>query len=221
MSPSRVPISQQELHYFGKVSASVSHELKNVLAILNENAGLLQDFAAMAEQGQPLDPDRIRRLAATMLGQIDRGDVIIKRMNRFAHSADEDRATVDLDELVTMVVELFGRTAANRGVTVEVKTAVTTINIKTDPFALETLLGSLLYRITEAVPDIGTLNLELGTQADDNLIRLPGLAEHADMVTRILESNDIKALLATLNGSAGFNQKNGELVITLPGAIET
>ena len=82
------PIGQQELHYFGMVSASVSHELKNVLAILNENAGLLQDFAAMAEQGLPLDPDRIRRLAATMLGQIDRGDAIINRMNRFAHSAD-------------------------------------------------------------------------------------------------------------------------------------
>ena len=221
MSVPTDPIGQQELHYFGMVSASVSHELKNVLAILNENAGLLQDFAAMAEQGQPLDPDRIRHLAATMLGQIDRGDAIINRMNRFAHSADENQATVDLNELATIVVELFERTATNRGVKVEVETTATTVNINTDPFALETLLGSLLYRITEAVPDIGMLNLKLGSQADDSQISMSGLAEHADIITSTLESDDIIALLATLNGSAGFNLQNGELVITLPSTIET
>ena len=221
MSQSRDVIGQQELHYFGMVSASVSHELKNVLAILNENAGLLQDFAAMAEQGQPLDPVRIRRLAATMLGQINRGDEIIKRMNRFAHSADDNHATVELGQLMTMVVELFGRTATNRGITVEVKAAVEAVNIYTDTFALETLLGGLLYRITEAAPDANPLTLELDPQVDVTRIKLAGLAEHADIINSIQESDEIKALLAALNGSAYFNQQNGELIITLNGAIVT
>lgn len=220
MSPARDHIGGQELQYFGKVSASVSHELKNVLAILNENAGLLQDFAAMTAQGQALDPERIQRLAGTMLEQINRGDEIIKRMNRFAHSADNNRATVDVNELVTMVVELFGRTATNRGVKVEVKATATTVNINTDPFALETLLGNLLYRITEAVPDIRLLILELGSQDDGSQIMLTGLAEHTDIIS-IVESGEIKALLATLNGNADFDQKNSELTITLPGVIET
>lgn len=220
MSPARDHIGGQELQYFGKVSASVSHELKNVLAILNENAGLLQDFAAMTAQGQALDPERIQRLAGTMLEQINRGDEIIKRMNRFAHSADNNRATVDVNELVTMVVELFGRTATNRGVKVEVKAPATTVNINTDPFALETLLGNLLYRITEAVPDIRLLNLELGSQDDGCQIRLTGLAEHTDIIS-IVESGETKALLATLNGNADLDQKNSELIITLPGVIET
>lgn len=220
MSPGRDHIGEQELQYFGKVSASVSHELKNVLAILNENAGLLQDFAAMTAQGQALDPERIQRLAGTMLEQINRGDEIIKRMNRFAHSADNNRATVDVNELVTLVVELFGRTATNRGVKVEVKAPPTTVNINTDPFALETLLGNLLYRITEAVPDIRLLNLELGSQDDESQIRLTGLAEHTDIIN-IVETGEIKALLATLDGNADLDQKNSELIITLPSVIET
>jgi len=215
------PIGQEELQYFGKVSASVSHELKNVLAILNENAGLLQDFAAMAEQGQPLDPDRVRRLAGTMLEQINRGDVIIKRMNRFAHSADENCATVDLRELVTMVVELFGRTATNRGIKVEVKARATTANINTDPFALETLLGSLLYRITGDAPDLSTLNIELDTQADENLIKLVGLEQLPDIESNILKSDELNALLAILQGKAELNPQNNELVITLPCTIES
>ena len=32
------------LFFFGKMSASISHELKNVLAIINENAGLAEDL---------------------------------------------------------------------------------------------------------------------------------------------------------------------------------
>jgi signal transduction histidine kinase len=211
---------QRQLRYFGKVTASVSHELKNVLAILNEQAGLLQDFAVMAERGQPLDAERIRRLSATMLGQIRRGDAIVKRMNRFAHSADQDRATVDLGALATMVVEMFGRTAATRGVTVELKTAGIAVSLSTHPFALETLLGSLLDRLTAAVPGIGTLGIQLHSLAAAAQIRMSGLAEHAGAVTGVLESEDVRSLLAALRASAGFSRESGELFITLPGDID-
>ena len=218
MSVPSEDVGQEELHYFGKVSASISHELKNVLAILNENAGLLQDFAAMAEQGQPLDPERIRRLAATMLEQIQRGDVILKRMNRFAHSADENRATVNLNELIAMVVELFQRTAVSRGVKVDVKTSAAAMTIKTDPFALETLLGSLLYQVTENAADIGSLRLELESVGDESQIKLSGLTNYIDQIMTILDSKDINALLATLQARVSINQQN-DLVITLPGNI--
>ncbi len=212
-------LGQEELQYFGKVSASISHELKNVLAILNENAGLLQDFAAMAEQGQPLDPDRIRRLAGTMLEQIDRGDVIIKRRNRFAHSADEPLTSVELNELVSMVITLFGRTAANRGVKVELKTTSARIDIQTDPFALETLLGSLLYRITERVTDISTISIEPDSHDDKIQIKMAGLTTQENVLTGILDSKATNSLLATLQASTELNQKN-ELVITLPGKLK-
>ena len=219
MSVPSEDVGQEELHYFGKVSASISHELKNVLAILNENAGLLQDFAAMAEQGQTLDPERIRRLAATMLEQIQRGDVIIKRMNRFAHSADENRATVNLSELIAMVVELFERTAVSRGVKIDVKTSASAISIKTDPFALETLLGSLLYQITEEAVDISTLSIELESIGDDCQIRMSGLTQQVELIEAMLNSTELNLLLTCLQAKINFNQQI-ELVITLPGNIK-
>ncbi len=220
MSPSLEQIGQEELQYFGKVSASVTHELKNVLAILNENAGLLQDFAAMAEQGQPLDPERIRRLATTMMTQINRGDDIIKRMNRFAHSADEHLATVELNELVTMVLKMFERTATNRGVKTAVTSTTARVTIITDPFALETLLGSLLYRITESVPDIGTLSIEMVPVGDGGQINLSGLKEQDAAVSNTLDSDIVAALLANLQAETVFNPDYGNLVITLPGSIK-
>jgi C4-dicarboxylate-specific signal transduction histidine kinase len=213
-------IGRQQLRYFSQVSASISHELKNVLAILNEHAGLLQDYAALAEQGQPLDVQRIRSLSDTMQAQIGRGDAIVKRMNRFAHSADQSRASVEVDQLARLVCELFARTAATRGVTVEVKTAEGDRSLTTDPCSLETLLGSLLDRLTAALPAGSTLSIELSGPADAVQISLAGAAQRVGAAAEVLEEEDIRALLAVLQASMELNEAGDSLILTLPGTID-
>jgi len=52
-------VGETGLQFYGKICASLSHEIKNALAIINEDAGLLNDFAALADQGRPLDPERV------------------------------------------------------------------------------------------------------------------------------------------------------------------
>ena len=84
------------VRFFGEMSASISHEIKNVLAIVNENAGLLQDMVMMIEKGMPLSPERLSGLARSIVRQVKRGDRIVKDMNRFAHSADHPAETVDI-----------------------------------------------------------------------------------------------------------------------------
>ena len=65
-------IGESGLQFFGKVSASISHELKNVLAIINENAGLLEDLTLAAQRGKAIDPERLNRTAGNFLKQIHR-----------------------------------------------------------------------------------------------------------------------------------------------------
>jgi hypothetical protein len=115
------PDNREGVRFFGTVSASVSHEVKNVLAVVNEAAGLLEDFTVMAERGMPIDPARLKRAARSIQGQVRRGDTIIKNMNAFAHSADapeagEDHET-DLAETLRLAVGLFTRMADMRQVT--------------------------------------------------------------------------------------------------------
>jgi len=59
--------------FFGKISASISHEIKNVLAVLNENAGLLEDLVLMAEKGAPFNQERAKSLAGSMRKQSSEG----------------------------------------------------------------------------------------------------------------------------------------------------
>ena len=73
---------------FAKISASISHEIKNTLSIINENAGLLEDFAQMAEEGTGVAVERVRAVTKTIAKQVDRSNIIMKNLNRFAHSAD-------------------------------------------------------------------------------------------------------------------------------------
>ena len=64
MTPNETAPQETGLQFFGKLSASVSHDLKNVLSIINEKAGLLEDFCHMARRGMAIDMDRINAVTA-------------------------------------------------------------------------------------------------------------------------------------------------------------
>ena len=138
------------VRFFGEMSASVSHEIKNVLAIINENAGLLQDMVAMSARGMPLSPERLTALAQSMSRQVARGDGIVKNMNRFAHSADHPVETVDVCEVIEFVADLAGRLIAMKGNPPRIERPEASVTLATNRFYLENLIWACLCRAVEA-----------------------------------------------------------------------
>jgi C4-dicarboxylate-specific signal transduction histidine kinase len=128
------------LQFFGKMTASISHEFKNVLAIVNENAGLLEDFALMAGRGAEIEPQRLMKMSQTVMKQVDRADAIVKNMNRLAHSVDESEKTVDLNDMLKLLAALSHRLASMRGVAVQLKLEDLPVKLRTAPFFLLNLL---------------------------------------------------------------------------------
>ena len=96
------------LAFFGKVNASISHELKNVMAIISETAGLLGDLSEMARGGTPVDPDMLTSSTDSIIEEIERGFTTIRQMNRFAHSVDTPVLSVDLMDILDLVRHLSG-----------------------------------------------------------------------------------------------------------------
>ena len=70
------------VRFFGKMTASATHELKNTLAIINENAGLLEDLSMIAQSGNSLSSERVHDISKRVSRQVKRADVILKRLNR-------------------------------------------------------------------------------------------------------------------------------------------
>ncbi|MBG0789725.1 MAG: HAMP domain-containing histidine kinase [Desulfovibrionaceae bacterium] len=133
--------SREGLQFFGRVSASVSHEIKNVFAVINEAAGLIGDLTTMAERGMPIKPERLKRASDAIQGQIRRGDAIVKNMNAFAHSTDEDVREVNLGEILQLTLALTTRLADMKQIRL-IAGHCEPVSLKANPFDLMRLLHS-------------------------------------------------------------------------------
>ncbi|BBO75067.1 hypothetical protein DSCW_24840 [Desulfosarcina widdelii] len=165
------------VRFFGEMSASVSHEIKNVLAIIKENAGLLQDMLAMNAKGIPLDPERLTRLAQSIDRQVARGDGVVRNMNRFAHSADHASETVDVHETIGFVINLAARLIVMKGRPPQFEAATAPLTTVTNRFFLERLIWACLCRAIEACASEGTLSIVAEKTDAGVRIRFQGVAE--------------------------------------------
>lgn len=205
---------ENALKFFGKMTASISHELKNVLAIINENAGLLEDLCAMAEKGKPIDPVRIKTVSGKVIKQVRRGDEIIRGLNSFAHTADESVCDVDLCEAIKLVSALSGRLAMMREITVELNVDAAPVVVNTSPFLLETLVWFCLDFAMNAAGDEKKIGVSVERFQNKAIIRFSGLKGLAGIPSEKFPEEREKALLLSLNATAAFDPAAGEIVIS-------
>lgn len=165
------------VRFFGVMSASISHEIKNVLAIIKENAGLLQDMLAMNAKGIPLDPERLTRLAQSIDRQVARGDGVVRNMNRFAHSADHPLETVDVHDTIGFVIDLADRLIAMKGRPPKVEAVATPVTAVTNRFFLERLIWACLWQALEARAPEETISVVAEKTDAAVRIRFLGVAE--------------------------------------------
>jgi C4-dicarboxylate-specific signal transduction histidine kinase len=208
-------ITETGLQFFGRISASISHELKNVLAIVNENAGLLEDLTLMADRGQPIDPARLKKMAEMVQKQIGRADEILKKMNRFAHSIDETAAEVDLNQTIELVRALTARFAAMRNVSVDLQLPASSLTIPTAPFFLMNLLCLCLDFSMPASGDEKRVELVVAETENSVQIRFQRLAGLTEEQLKTFPSEREKNLLALLRADLTAEPESEEVVVRL------
>lgn len=205
------------LAFFGKMSAAISHEIKNCLAIINENAGLLEDFSLMAERGIPLDPERLNRLAAKIKKQVRRANEIVKHMNRLAHSSDRPAQETDLGETLVLMCALAGRFAAMQGVSLKPIIPKRPIRVVTTPFRLNHLIWRCIEYVIQKAEEGRTIDLMLNEQADGVRITFQPIEKLDGSVNEMLiHSGTVQALLDYLGASLTADTVKEELNLELP-----
>ncbi len=211
-------LGQAGLRFFGKVSASISHEIKNALAGIHENAGLLSDLSALVAKGTPVDPERFQRIAERVMGEVRRADAIVQDMNAFSHSIDVEISGVDLHELIPRVVRLFARTAAVRGCSLQTTLPPAPLQLTTAPFFLQHLLWVLLEGYTGR--GSGTRRLEIGAGTRDETLHIRLRPAEGGLPECGLLDAEVPHLACKLNADIIFNPKDREIVLTLPRRLE-
>lgn len=205
------------LQFFGKMSASISHEIKNVLAIINENTGLIEDYTLMAEKGTPFDPGKFKSLAERVGAQVRRADAIVKNMNAFAHSIDDLTKAIDLSDFLEFARALFARFAVMRGIALESKPSERSLMITTSPFFLLNLTWLCLNFAMDAAGSEKAVGLSAIKTDTGAQIRFMGLKALGEALTGEFPGKNEKTLLEWLKAEIEIAQDRGEIILNLPG----
>ena len=181
-----------ELEFFGEVTAAITHDINNRLAVINENAGLLEDYVHMYRNGREMDPEKLGRVAENVKRNVSRAHEIVKTLNRFAHAVDKPVEQVDLQDTLTLSSLLSGRVLQKNDVSLNVDTTGDTVTINTSRYHLLILIWVCIKTAAGNAAPGGALSLTCGKSGDDahisirmstatgtgKRLKLPGYAEN-------------------------------------------
>jgi C4-dicarboxylate-specific signal transduction histidine kinase len=152
--------------FFGAITASLSHEINNVLATINELSGLLNDFLVAAENGGELNADRLKRPTERIAAQVKRGQTYVKRMNQFAHTVDHERTEIDVNDSVEAITTLCRRFCTLRRVELELKVPEASPRLEGSPFDAQHVLYRCIDIGLRASQQGDTLHVEVEPHDD-------------------------------------------------------
>jgi len=110
----------ERARFLGRMAASVSHDMCNVLATIQQATGLLADYLALARKNQRLSlgvlprfkyDDKFREIIGQVQTQVDRGQDLCETLSRLAHSPEEPAGPADLALAAWLMARLSGRLA--------------------------------------------------------------------------------------------------------------
>lgn len=112
-------LENREAAFLGKLTAVITHELRNVLAIIKETSGLAEDVLAMNDQGPSPQGERLSKALSGIGRQVQRGNELIDGLNHLAHTPDTSEAQVQLNDQAAQMSVLAQRIAKQKKVSLE------------------------------------------------------------------------------------------------------
>ena len=169
-----------ETQFMGKITASVTHEMQNVFAIIKETAGLMEDLIAISKEDRFPHKERFVRAITNIGTQVERGVRLAGRLNNFAHATDEDLRLVDLNEVVANMVFLSQRFARTKRVTLAHTESPEPVKTLTSSMKLHMALFDCVHYLLDRIEAGAAITLRIVRQDDarvaiDFLVQSPNL----------------------------------------------
>jgi two-component system NtrC family sensor kinase len=181
-------VEVEKLASLGRVAAGVAHEINNPLAVINEKAGLLQDFLEIS--GEFKHRERFGALLEGITDSVKRCRTITHRLLGFARRVEVTVEPVELNEEVCRVREYLEADRAAKGVRLELELAEGLPTAHTDRVEFGQVLVNVLKNGIDAVPQGGAITV--ATRAKNQRWLQVAIADNgpgipADQVKRLFE----------------------------------
>lgn len=206
-------LQQEELAFFGRIGADVSHDMRNVLSVIGQYAGLQEDLLALAKRRKPPDCAKLKELCAKIAGQVKKGTEAMERFSRFAHAADEETASFDLTALTQNMTALAQRQARLAGCRLEAELPEEAIPMRASPFRVQHAVFSAVGLMLESLEKGELLAIRLLKQGATAAMTFSGNTgdgdETPDGISRLT------AVAGELNARIETSRLDGVLSLTL------
>ncbi len=217
MTKKENPLAASGARFCGEMNASISHEIKNVMAVINENAGLLEDMVALHRLGKPFDDARIEKLAQSVTRQIARANDIIAVMNRFAHSADHEWGPVDVGETVQFMLELTSRLIMLKGIRFDAVLPDKTVTAFTSRFYLQFAIWQCLQAAMHAGRSDRAVQIRVDKTETGPALQFSGLDTAEAFPESVLASIESSCALELIGARMVSHPEAGAFYLELPG----
>jgi len=149
----------ERLAAIGELSASIAHEIRNPLAAISGSIEMLQ--RERAGQGESGDSAHLMDI---VMREVDRLNHLISDFLRYARPGPLNPETVQLQEIITEVLEIF---SSARSDAIEIDVALEDdLTVFADPGQIRQVLWNLLLNAAEAMPEGGRLRVTAGTPTE-------------------------------------------------------
>lgn len=148
--------------FMGEITAGYTHEIRNILSIIAESVGLMQDILSMDRERMLQYLEKLQSSLGKVDKQLERGEALSTHLNRLAHAPDREHGQVDLDEAAQTMVALSQRFAKRRQLQLNHLPAEGKVHIETKPVVVMMLIYSLIQAALQGAPQGTSLDVQTG-----------------------------------------------------------
>ena len=174
MADQKIYPGQETMKFTAEMTTSITHELKNKLAVVNENAGLIQDLLFMGKQGRAVDMERFETISQKIQEQVRLADTIIKKLNGFAQSMEESETETDVAQALKSVLSLTAHLIEKYECEIAVTAQEAPWIINADPFCFKHLLWTVIKSVCASEGNTGPVHISLDKEASSLVFRFNG-----------------------------------------------
>ena len=164
----------REAAFVAEVTAGTTHEIRNILAIVKESAGLIEDLIHAFNKRGSLDQEKLTRSLGRIDAGVARGTEILSNLNRFAHSLDDAQAEIDVTREIQQVASLCQFRARRKRHLLQVQPGGQNLKVVVDPFRFQMSLFAAVGCCLEQLPEGSTVSISTDRKDDRLTVEFTG-----------------------------------------------
>ncbi len=169
----------------------MTHEIRNILAILKESSGLISDILSLNKDSSFPHREKMESSLSRIQAQIPRGMDLLTQFNRLAHSVDESDVQIEINDFLDHVITLMECFARLKKVELKILPADAPISFKTDPFPFHWMIASCIDYVLREAPEGSAIKISTRKEKKNLKVHISIGANDEKEIT----SSDIKDTL--------------------------